>query len=48
MDSDFTCGEGYILRTFTATDINGNESITCDQTITIYDGELPVITCPTN
>src|SRR5207253_1363942 len=31
---------------WTATDIHGNVSITCTQTIVVTDNEKPVITCP--
>ncbi|WP_452229861.1 HYR domain-containing protein, partial [Lacinutrix sp. MEBiC02404] len=37
---------GDTIITWTATDTTGNDSITCDQTITITEDELPVITCP--
>ncbi|WP_452228115.1 HYR domain-containing protein [Lacinutrix sp. MEBiC02404] len=37
---------GNTIVTWTATDTAGNDSITCDQTITITEDELPVITCP--
>ena len=39
--------ESVITRTWTATDASGN-SDSCDQTITIVDTTLPVITCPAN
>ena len=39
---------GNTIITWTATDASGNDSLTCDQTITITDDELPVITCPEN
>ncbi|MBQ0786757.1 MAG: HYR domain-containing protein, partial [Oceanihabitans sp.] len=37
---------GDTIITWTATDAASNNSSTCDQTITISDNELPVITCP--
>ncbi|MFD2542006.1 HYR domain-containing protein [Lacinutrix gracilariae] len=39
---------GVTTITWTATDASGNDSVTCDQTITITDDEVPVITCPEN
>ncbi|NQX92454.1 MAG: HYR domain-containing protein, partial [Flavobacteriales bacterium] len=38
---------GTTVVTWTATDDAGNTH-TCDQTITITDGEAPVVTCPAN
>ncbi len=40
------CPQEYtITRTWTATDVCGNES-TCNQTITVDDSTAPIITCP--
>ncbi|WP_055445263.1 HYR domain-containing protein [Lacinutrix himadriensis] len=39
---------GDTIITWTATDAANNDSISCDQTITITDDELPVMTCPSN
>jgi len=42
------CNQNYqILRTWTATDGNGNSS-SCLQTITVVDNTPPAITCPAN
>ncbi|RBP29787.1 putative Ig domain-containing protein [Oceanihabitans sediminis] len=37
---------GNTIITWVATDAAGNSSATCEQTITITDDELPIITCP--
>ena len=37
---------GITTITWTATDLAGNTSLSCNQTVTITDDEKPVITCP--
>ena len=39
---------GITTITWTATDAAGNDSVTCDQIITVTDDEAPVITCPSD
>jgi len=39
---------GITTINWTATDVSGNTSLSCNQTVTITDNEKPVIVCPEN